>query len=457
MQEQRGMGETSLRDLVTVVLRRKWIILILVFSSSAYAGWKAFNTPVMYRSAGQILIRSGERSSALVSNLEFRPWEEVINSEIAIISSQPIAERATQILRQEYEAKGIPGKPPPIWRSGIKSDAKRNSNIIDISYMHPEPQTARRCVDAILEAYSAVHKDLFRLPDAHQMFNQEVMRAQREIELLERSRKEYAQKMRISSLDRQKQTVLNLLSTLRVQHNTLVQEIGSKRAEIRQTERMLREEHPSQVPFAYQYGPAGQQAFTEARRELVALETERRKLLARYTENHPQVAVLDRQIQEMEADLADIAEGILKIQRSELEVLELELGTVREQMASLEEELVVYPEQEMVMLQYDRSLGLVTNAFRELLVKEMHMKVSEVSARDYEVVILSRASKPEATNPRDPVRLSLAPALSLFLGIGLAFFLDRLDHSLKTREDVENYLGLPVLTSIPDVRIRKPL
>ena len=83
------------------------------------------------------------------------------------------------------------------------------------------------------------------------------------------------------------------------------------------------------------------------------------------------------------------------------------------------------------------------------------MKISEVSARDYEVVVLSPATRPEATNPRDPVRLSLAPALSLFLSIGLAFFLDRMDHSLRNREDVENFLGLPVLSSVPEIRLRR--
>jgi hypothetical protein len=36
-------------------------------------------------------------------------------------------------------------------------------------------------------------------------------------------------------------------------------------------------------------------------------------------------------------------------------------------------------------------------------------------------------------------------------GIGLAFYLENLDHSMKTREDVEQHLEIPVLASFPDV------
>jgi polysaccharide biosynthesis transport protein len=41
--------------------------------------------------------------------------------------------------------------------------------------------------------------------------------------------------------------------------------------------------------------------------------------------------------------------------------------------------------------------------------------------------------------------------LGLMLGIMLVFFMEFLDHSFKSREDVEQYLDLPVLGTIPYV------
>jgi capsular polysaccharide biosynthesis protein len=62
----------------------------------------------------------------------------------------------------------------------------------------------------------------------------------------------------------------------------------------------------------------------------------------------------------------------------------------------------------------------------------------------------------QATAPLDPVKPNkkknflLSLILGLFGGIGVAFFLEYLDQSIRTEEDVENYLGLPVLSIIPE-------
>lgn len=455
MDEPMGRGETSVRDFVTVILRRKWVILALVLSTSCYMAWRAAKTQVMYRSTGQILIRPGERASTMVAHLNFRPWEEVVNSEIAILESQPIVDRATEILRLEYEAEGISRKPRPVVRKRIKTEPKRNSNIVDVRYSHRDASIVQRSLDAILQAYVSVHKELFRLPDAHEMFNREVMRAQRELELLERSRKEYAERMGISSVEREKADVLGELRLLSARRNELLQSIGVKKEEIRQTELLTGELDLGASPYVSKYGVVEATAIADSRRDLVNLEGQRRSLLVKYTENHAQVQALDEQIEEVRDRMRNMVRSEIRVRQSDLGAVEQQLEIVEQQIALLEGELTQFPEREMSMNQYDRSLWLASEAFKELLVNETRMKISEVSARDYEVVILSSASSPEPTNPRDPVRLSLAPALSLFLGIGLAFFLDRLDHSLKNREDVENYLRLPVLASVPEVRLRR--
>jgi capsular polysaccharide biosynthesis protein len=46
----------------------------------------------------------------------------------------------------------------------------------------------------------------------------------------------------------------------------------------------------------------------------------------------------------------------------------------------------------------------------------------------------------------------LAVLLGAFAGLGLAFFLSYLDDSLEMVEDVEEFLELPVLASIPELK-----
>jgi len=67
------------------------------------------------------------------------------------------------------------------------------------------------------------------------------------------------------------------------------------------------------------------------------------------------------------------------------------------------------------------------------------------------VSVIDRATTPrEPSSPRKLIDLAAAAALSLFLGVGIAFLLDHLDDGLHNPEEAELYLGIPSLGSIPD-------
>jgi len=53
------------------------------------------------------------------------------------------------------------------------------------------------------------------------------------------------------------------------------------------------------------------------------------------------------------------------------------------------------------------------------------------------------------SKPKVWLNMALAVVVGMILGIGLAFFLEYLDTSVKTMEDVENFLQVPVLAVIP--------
>ncbi|MBX9969240.1 capsular biosynthesis protein [Priestia aryabhattai] len=73
------------------------------------------------------------------------------------------------------------------------------------------------------------------------------------------------------------------------------------------------------------------------------------------------------------------------------------------------------------------------------------------------VSVLSKATVGESASPIKPQPLSniaIAVVVGLIVGIGLSFLLEYLDNTLKTEQDIENILGLPVIgvvTNIKDV------
>jgi uncharacterized protein involved in exopolysaccharide biosynthesis len=64
--------------------------------------------------------------------------------------------------------------------------------------------------------------------------------------------------------------------------------------------------------------------------------------------------------------------------------------------------------------------------------------------------IIDNARQPGIpVQPKVPLVLSLGFFLGIFGGIGLALVLDSVDDSIRTSNDVEEFTGLPVLTSVP--------
>ncbi|ADE68162.1 MULTISPECIES: YveK family protein [Priestia] len=73
------------------------------------------------------------------------------------------------------------------------------------------------------------------------------------------------------------------------------------------------------------------------------------------------------------------------------------------------------------------------------------------------VKVLSKATVGESSSPVKPqplLNVAIAIVVGLMLGIGLSFLLEYLDNTLKTEQDIENILELPVMgvvTTIKDV------
>jgi capsular exopolysaccharide synthesis family protein len=77
--------------------------------------------------------------------------------------------------------------------------------------------------------------------------------------------------------------------------------------------------------------------------------------------------------------------------------------------------------------------------------KEIDQEMSKTPVTIYQ----SAEPEPFPYKPKVALNLGLGGIVGLFLGFGLAFFLEYLDTSVKSLDDVEHYLGVPVLAVVP--------
>ncbi|MGM0804988.1 MAG: YveK family protein [Bacillota bacterium] len=100
----------------------------------------------------------------------------------------------------------------------------------------------------------------------------------------------------------------------------------------------------------------------------------------------------------------------------------------------------------------------LANAISDTFSKEVPsiMKVDNVK-------ILAPAvlkDNPSPIKPKPLLNIAIALVVGLMAGVGIAFLLEYLDNTIKTEEDIQKVLGLPVLGSIPKMSIedeKKPM
>jgi capsular polysaccharide biosynthesis protein len=144
----------------------------------------------------------------------------------------------------------------------------------------------------------------------------------------------------------------------------------------------------------------------------------------------------------------------VRIAASRTQSLQAKVTVIDEEIASVHKQLEAAPQSVKAMDEMDAELSSLRARLRDVLGHQDEAAVTANTMADVNVVVLAPASVATPTNPLDFVRLGLAPAFSLLVGIAIAFFIDGLDLTVRTANQAEEYLDLPVLASMGERRRR---
>jgi len=186
--------------------------------------------------------------------------------------------------------------------------------------------------------------------------------------------------------------------------------------------------------------------------QLASLEAQYASMSSRYTDAYAPLAALKAKLQDTRALLARTVNDIVDSVR-----LSYQTALSREE--KLQEELNA--EKARALALHDAALqdGILardvdTNRqLYESVLKRMKEIGVTAEIQSSNVSMVDRAAPPlRPSSPRKLLTLMLAGILGLSGGIGVAFFLEYIDDTFKTPEDVERHLRLPSLALVPEVR-----
>ncbi len=187
------------------------------------------------------------------------------------------------------------------------------------------------------------------------------------------------------------------------------------------------------------------------RSQYVRYEVNLKQLLQKYGENHPDVKEAKAGIAELKVRIADALNGLkiglrtdYKVAKTRYDTIDGELNVAMEtDIESSRKDLPFTKAQDELFIQKQ-----ILDILKARIIQEgIKMEVPRTP-----VELVDPAEAPPGMRPVSPnlyLNIFLSLILGLGSGIGLAYFIEYLDTSVKTVNDVERYLGLPVIGVIP--------
>ena len=339
--------------------------------------------------------------------------------------------------------------------SGLKVEPVKESRgyyketrLIDIKYTHIYPDVAYKIVNAIAETY--VFANLEKRTEANSttgdFLQKRIAELQQQIRTGEERLVNYAKNNQIISLDPNQNTVVERLAGLN-------QQLLEAENERKTAEAAYNAAKAPDAANALADDSSKQTGEIEAK--LIELRQKRALLMVEATEEAPEVKEVDQQIGELDRQLKDT-----RSRRSA--TLLTNLNTRYQQALDREQALRKSFEQQRAQTLSQNEAAINYRIIQqEIETNKSLLNGLLQGAKENDVVL---AGKPNnisvvdyALTPDTPVgpnrtrTVIVAFFLSIGLGLGVALFLEYLDDTVHSTEEVERMLHLPALAVIPSI------
>lgn len=442
--------ESTVKDFLEVIFRRKWIILGIVLVSTAIVVILNMRKPAEYESTAKVLIKRGEAPGVFDRNVRTLNWEEEIASQIEMVKSQTVVSSAQKIVPKFYPTGYTTNR--KILLAKVNSGVVTTSNVIWVTYGSDDPIFVEAAVNAIVTAYREYYSNTKTPPEMDDFFSQEIQRLQEEMEYWREHKEKVLKDGDIVDIQDQRRNLLARIANYEDELDKVIRERREKEAVIARLDSLLnsRIEDLAAISSDLTGSQLEQDLMRDLRVRLQELRIKESEYEGKYTDKNPEILRVRQQIEDLrQMVLGEIRTQVL-LNKNKLVIVVQREETLRELLAKLEMEKSRYPQAEIELDRIDAALTKLKGTYDNVVEQQMEAKISRASNPEWMVTILNPASPAYQKKTRDYVRMALGPAFSLIIALALAFFIDNLDHSIKNIADAEENLGLSVLASFPE-------
>lgn len=499
--------EIHLRDYFRIIRKRKYTVYTFFIITFALVVLHTYTVTPLYVATAKILVEQSE-SNPLYSYGYFEQDFQFMETQIQIIKSTPVARKVVEKLNlvETYDSYfagiqnrisfdsllgSLTGWVRDVYASAInlagvedtESDPLTDSHevesmpkdqeiamalssslavapvpdskILDVSFTSPNSVLARMIVNSVTKAY--IEKTLeMKMESSGYTIKWMTQKADEERERLRQSEialQEYMKAQNIVTTENRLAMPPQKLSELNIQLN----DAETRRKELESIYRKVKMLNGNSDAAGTIQMIASDPTIQSLRAMILEAEKKIKDYSKKYKAMHPMmkqaVADLEALKEKRKSEIKRVG-GIIK---NEYELARSSEQNLTERLAQTRTDAIRFNEKSVQYNLLQREVDANRELFDALMISLKEHGVSE-QAQSIKVWVVEAAVTPEApSKPRKKRNIMLGIIMGLFGGIGLVFFIEYLDNTIKDPDDVQERFGLPVLSTIPRANPGKTL
>lgn len=458
-------------DYWRIIQSRKEIVLAVFLLVVVTGIVFTFAMPKVYQATCVIQVREQQPDVPIFEQNRTQYDPLFLRTQFEIIQSPPVIEEVVRrqgLLPRFVKAYSLDTLPPDkafdrvvrsIVRRALRVQHYRDTNLIQIEMNYREPLEqpnleAARTANLIAEVYReqslarsrrVTEEALYALKVALDDQRRKTEEASAEVERIRQEYKITAFSSRVGSESAVNKRILPRLEDERVR---VRMELEDKRSRYEKAISLT----PAELVYTAPYiaGDPALAALVRSKREAeIRLSEMTQSALG---QNHPEVRSVKAVIQELETKISEALNGLKTGMRHEYEAAQAKFEALEAMLREAKETEI--SAESGGYREFDEAIEELDQARRIRDALELRYKEEEIQLDipSTTVAIITPAKPAELdayVSPNMLLNIILSIIMGLLAGVGLAYFIEYIDTSVKTIDDVERFMELPVVGVIP--------
>lgn len=451
----------TLQQLLTILLARKWVVLISLVVCVVAAAIVNLLLPTRFTATATVVVdlKGPDQVTGVISQLT----PTYLATQMDVIQSRNVALKVVNklglhqnlVAREEWsESTGGRGS-LEVWLAdlllrGLDVKPAKDSSVINILFSGSDPKFAATIANAFAQAYIDTNLELKVEParQTAQWFSERTRSLRQEVEGSVSKLAQYQQEKGIVSLDERLETENSRLDQLNAQLSQAAAQFADANTRLQQGRDFIARGGSADALPDVLANPL----ILNLKADLSRQEGKLKELESRLGPGHPQYQAAAAEAESARQKLKTEIAGVLSSIDNNSQIAKRRETQIRAQVTAQKNRVLGLKKERDELAALMREAENAQKAF-DVTTQRFTQTTLESQVTQTNIAVLNPAVEPLGPSfPKRGLNLAIGLVVGAMLGVGLALMLEVLDRRVRTQVDISDMLQLPFIGTVPDVR-----